>query len=92
LTEWSVRNLEEIRWRRLPGLGTGTRPEQDEPWEQIGIALRYLEPRETLAMYHRENDQEDGVGVEEATDDPDVAYGRFGGTETVPYGGWLRGS
>lgn len=30
-----------------------------------------------------------GVGVEEETDDPDVAYARFGEPETVPYGGWL---
>jgi uncharacterized cupin superfamily protein len=155
----TVRNLTELRWRRLPGLGTGTRPEQDEWWEQIGIAVRVLEPGETLAMYHRENDQEDflvlagegtlivegeerplrrwdffhcppgtahalvggpmvvvavgargheiaagtgwgeypvdeaalrhDVGVEETTDDPDVAYARFGEIETVPYGGWL---
>ena len=59
MTDWSVRNLVEIRWRRLPGLGTGTRPEQDESWEQIGIAVRVLAPGETFAMYHRENDQED---------------------------------
>ena len=157
--DWSVRNLTEIRWRRLPGLGTGTRPEQDESWEQIGIAVRVLAAGETFAVYHRENDQEDflvlsgegtlivegeerplkqwdffhcppgtahaivggpcvvlavgargheiragtgwgeypvdaaalrhGVGVDERTDDPDVAYARFGGTETVPYDGWL---
>jgi len=155
-----IRNLEEIRWRRLPGVGTGTRPEQDEWWEQIGIAVRYLEPGETLAMYHRENDQEDflvlsgqatlivegeerplrqwdffhcppgtahaivggpcvvlavgargheikagtgwgsypvdepairhGVGVQEETDDPDVAYARFGESERLAYGGWLE--
>jgi len=54
-----IRNLEEIRWGRLPGIGTGTRPEQDELWEQVGVAVRYLEPGETVAVYHRENDQED---------------------------------
>jgi uncharacterized cupin superfamily protein len=30
-----------------------------------------------------------GVGVEEETDDPDVAYARFGEVERLPYGGWL---
>ena len=154
-----IRNLTEIRWGRVPGLGTGTRPEQDDSWEQVGIAFRYLEPGETFAMYHREDDQEDflvlsgegtlivegeerplrqwdffhcppgtahavmggpclvvavgargheikagtgwgeypvdevaprhGVGVEERTDDPDVAYARFPATERLSYGGWL---
>jgi mannose-6-phosphate isomerase-like protein (cupin superfamily) len=156
---WGVVNLTETRWRRLPGLGTGTRPEHPDLWEQIGITVRVLGPGEALAMYHREEDQEDflllsgeatlvvegearrlrawdffhcpagtahsiiggpcvvlalgargheirtgtgwgvypvdavaiahGVGVEHETDDPDVAYARFGETETVPYGGWL---
>jgi uncharacterized cupin superfamily protein len=152
-------NLTETRWRRLPGVGTGTRPDADALWEQVGITVRMLEAGETLAMYHRENDQEDflllsgtatlvvegeerrlrqwdffhcprgtahaivggpcvvlavgyrgheirpgtgwgeypvdetaiahGVGVEQWTDDPDVAYARFGETTTVPYAGWL---
>jgi uncharacterized cupin superfamily protein len=155
-----IRNLEKIRWGRLPGIGTGTRPEQDELWEQLGVAVRFLEPGETLAVYHREADQEDflvlsgsgtlivegeerplrqwdffhcppgtahaivggpmvvvavgfrgheiaagtgwgeypvdpvavrhGVGVSEATDDPEVAYARYGAVERVEYGGWLR--
>jgi len=155
-----IRNLTEIRWGRLPGLGIGTRPEQDDLWEQIGLTVRVLAPGETLAMYHRENDQEDflvlrgqgtllvegeerplrqwdffhcppgvahailggplvvlavgargheikagtgwgsypveelairhGVGVQEETDDPDVAYTRFGETERLAYGGWLE--
>jgi hypothetical protein len=155
-----IRNLTEIRWGKLPGLGIGTRPEQDELWEQIGLTVRVLAPRETLAMYHRENDQEDflvlrgegtllvegeerplrqwdffhcppgvahailggplvvlavgargheikagtgwgsypvdelatrhGVGVEEETDDPDLAYARFGEIERLAYGGWLE--
>jgi hypothetical protein len=159
MTDWSVQNLADLRWRRIPGLGTGTRPEQDGWWEQVGIAFRLLAPGETLAMYHRENDQEDflvlsgegtllvegeerplrqwdffhcpagtahalvggpmlvaalgvrgheirpgtgwgeypvdeaalrhHVGVETWTDDPDVAYARFGEAETVPYDGWL---
>jgi uncharacterized cupin superfamily protein len=156
-----IRNLEEIRWGRLPGIGTGTRPEQDELWEQLGVCVRLLEPGETLAVYHREHDQEDflvlsgsgtlivegeerplrqwdffhcppgvahalvggpmvvvavgfrgheiaagtgwgeypvdpvalkhDVGVAEWTDDPDVAYARYGDVERVEYGGWLRG-
>jgi len=159
MTEWSVRNLTDLRWRRIPGLGTGARPDQDDWWEPVGIAFRVLGPGETLAMYHHEDDQEDflvlsgagtlivegeerplrqwdffhcppgtahaliggpmvvvalgirgheirpgtgwgeypadetalrhGVGVETATDDPDVAYARFDEAETVPYDGWL---
>jgi uncharacterized cupin superfamily protein len=155
----SVRNLTELRWGRLPGLGIGVSPQQDEWWEQIGLTVRCLGPGETLAMYHREHDQEDflvmrgegtlivegeerplrqwdffhcpadtahailggplvvlavgarghdvragtgwggypvdetalrhGVGVEHETDDPDVAYARFGEVERIPYGGWL---
>lgn len=156
----SIRNLTELRWGRLPGLGRGVSPQQDEWWEQIGLTVRCLDPGETLAMYHRENDQEDflvlrgegtlivegeerplrqwdffhcpagtahaivggplvvlavgarghevragtgwgrypvdeaalrhGVGVDEETDDPDVAYARFGEVERLPYGGWLE--
>ena len=159
MTDWFVINLPEGRWRRLEGLGIGVRPDVDDWFEQIGFTVRVLAPGEALAMYHRENDQEDflvlsgegtllvegqerplrqwdffhcpsgtahalvggpmvvvavglrgheiaagtgwgeypvddialrhGVGVETATDDPDVAYARFGETETVPYGGWL---
>jgi hypothetical protein len=154
-----IRNLTEIRWRTIPGLGFGASPQQDESWEQIGLHVRVLGPGETLSMYHRENDQEDflvlsgegtllvegeerplrqwdffhcppgvahailggplavlavgargheikagtgwgsypvdalaqrhGVGVEEETDDPDVAYAHFGEVERLPYGGWL---
>jgi mannose-6-phosphate isomerase-like protein (cupin superfamily) len=160
LPDWRVVNLTETRWRRSPGLGTGTRPEHPDLWEQIGVTIRVLDEGEMLAMYHRENDQEDflllsgkatlivegeerelrrwdffhcpagtahaivggpcvvlavgargheirsgtgwggypvdavaqrhGVGVEEETDDPDVAYAWQRETETVPYDGWLR--
>jgi hypothetical protein len=55
-----IRNLTETRWARLPGgLGWRTSPQQDDWWEQIGLAVCALGPGETLAMYHRENDQED---------------------------------
>jgi hypothetical protein len=30
------------------------------------------------------------VGVAEWTDDPDVAYARYGDVERVEYGGWLE--
>ena len=156
---WFVVNLPAARWRRLEGLGAASRPEGGVYWDQLGITVRVLGEGEALAMYHRENDQEDflvlsgegtllvegeerplrswdffhcppgtahaliggpmvvvavgargheirsgtgwgeypvdetalrhGVGVETATDDPDVAYARFGEAETVPYGGWL---
>jgi mannose-6-phosphate isomerase-like protein (cupin superfamily) len=59
LPDWRVVNLTETRWRRSPGLGTGTRPEHPDLWEQIGVTIRVLDEGEMLAMYHRENDQED---------------------------------
>ena len=54
-----IRNLTEIRWGTIPGLDFGASPQQDEWWEQIGLHVRVLGNGETLAMYHRENDQED---------------------------------
>ena len=159
MPDWKIVNLAESRWRRSPGLGTRTRPEDPDFWKPLGITVCLLEEGEMLAMYHRENDQEDflvlsghatlvvegevrelrpwdffhcppgtahsivggpcvllavgargheirsgtgwgfypvdaaalkhGVGVEEQTDDPDVAYVWQKETETVPYGGWL---
>ena len=55
-----IRNLTETRWASMPGgIGWRTRPEHDEPWEQIGVAVCALQPGEALAMYHREDGQED---------------------------------
>jgi hypothetical protein len=77
LADWKVVNLTETPWRRSPGLGTGTRPEAPDLWEQIGITVRLLEEGEMRAMHHAEND------------DPNVAYAWQKPTETVPYAGWL---
>jgi len=39
LPDWSVVNLTESRWRRVAGLGIGTRPEHPDLWEQVGITV-----------------------------------------------------
>jgi quercetin dioxygenase-like cupin family protein len=150
-----IRNLTELRWGRMAGgIGWRTRPEEDERWEQIGMAVCALESGEALAMYHREDGQEDflvvsgegtllvdgeerrlrqwdffhcppgtahaivggplvvvavgvrpvrglsfpaddlarqhGYAVEEETDDPALAFARFGEPERGPYKGWLE--
>jgi uncharacterized cupin superfamily protein len=56
---WFVLNLEEARWRDANRLGRGMSPQGETWFEQVGIAIRYLEPGQALAMYHREQDQED---------------------------------
>ena len=59
MAEWTIRNLEETPWRRLAGIGRATRPDHDGLAKPIGFAVRYLEEGEVLAVYHREDDQED---------------------------------
>ena len=54
-----IRNLTEIGWGRTGGFGVGARPEQDERWEQIGLAVSVLGPGDKLSLYHREDGQED---------------------------------
>ena len=44
-------------WRALRVRGRGVRGATD--FEQLGVNLTILDPGEPMAMYHRENDQED---------------------------------
>lgn len=87
---WFVVNAEEVRWRAWPGLGFSSN--FGGPCVVLAVGARGHAirsgagwggyPVDAAALRH-------GVGVEEETDDPDVAYARFGETHTVPYGGWL---
>jgi uncharacterized cupin superfamily protein len=59
---WFVLNAREAPWVRREGRGAycefeGLKGAAD--FSQLGINLTVLEPGEPMAMYHRENDQED---------------------------------
>jgi uncharacterized cupin superfamily protein len=54
---WFVLNAREARWLQGQGVGCGFAGAKEFP--QVGIFLRVLEPREPIAMYHWEADQED---------------------------------
>jgi uncharacterized cupin superfamily protein len=57
---WYVLNGREVRWRRCEGMGKWPSFEGAAVvFRQLGVALRMLEPGETMAMYHWEADQED---------------------------------
>jgi len=61
---WFVLNARETQWWERPGRGVlcefeGAGFEGAADFEQLGINLTLLGPGEPMAMYHRENDQED---------------------------------
>jgi uncharacterized cupin superfamily protein len=61
---WFVLNARETQWWERPGRGVlcefeGARIEDPLDFQQLGINLTLLGPEEPMAMYHRENDQED---------------------------------
>ncbi len=61
---WFVVNARETQWWRRPGRGVlcefeGAGFEGALDFEQLGINITVLGPGEPMAMYHRENDQED---------------------------------
>ena len=61
---WFVVNARETQWWERPGRGVlcefeGAGFEGAADFEQLGINLTVLGPGEPMAMYHRENDQED---------------------------------
>ena len=59
---WFVLNAREAPWIERPGRGFYCEFEgfEGEPdFSQLGINLTLLAPGEPMAMYHRENDQED---------------------------------
>jgi uncharacterized cupin superfamily protein len=61
---WFVLNAREAQWWERKGRGVlcefeGAGFEGAADFEQVGINLTVLAPGEPMAMYHRENDQED---------------------------------
>ena len=61
---WYVVNARETQWWERKGRGVlcefeGAGFEGATDFEQLGINLTILAPGEPMAMYHRENDQED---------------------------------
>ncbi len=57
---WFVLNAREAQWRRCEGMGEWPRLEGAIPrFPQVGLGLTVLQPREPMAMYHWETDQED---------------------------------
>ena len=61
---WFVLNAREAQWWERPGRGVlcefeGAGFEGATDFLQLGINLTVLGPGEPMAMYHRENDQED---------------------------------
>jgi len=61
---WFVLNARETQWWRREGRGVlcefeGAGFEGAADFVQVGINLTVLAPGEPMAMYHRENDQED---------------------------------
>jgi uncharacterized cupin superfamily protein len=62
---WFVLNALDARWIRRVGRGynaplTGCTDEDAEAWfPQLGLSVAVLGQGEPMAMYHRENDQED---------------------------------
>jgi len=56
---WFTVNLADLEARRNSRLGLTCSPEpSDAPFEEFGFNVRVLEPGQTNAMYHRENQQE----------------------------------
>jgi uncharacterized cupin superfamily protein len=56
---WFVLNAREAAWIDRKGRGFSCELEGEADFSQLGINLRVLAPGEPMAMYHRENDQED---------------------------------
>lgn len=58
--DWFVVNVRNAHWRTHDAFGSSARFENPEqPFEQLGINIRVLEPGKPNCLYHRENLQED---------------------------------
>jgi uncharacterized cupin superfamily protein len=60
---WFVMNARDSRWYYADGRGAICDFEGDQDWTQLGINVQSLAPREAMAMYHWEADQEDFLVV-----------------------------
>ncbi len=56
---WFVLNARDAPWRHSEGRGAVCAFEGDIDFPQVGVNLTVMQPGEAMAMYHRENDQED---------------------------------
>jgi uncharacterized cupin superfamily protein len=56
---WFVLNARDARWADRPGWGHEAGLQGQGDFAQLGVALYVLGPREPMAMYHWEADQED---------------------------------
>jgi len=56
---WFVLNARDATWLHAPGRSAVCEVEGATPFPELGINLSVLEPGESMAMYHREADQED---------------------------------
>jgi len=56
---WFVLGAREARWRHSEGRGRVLSFEGETDFPQVGVSLYVLAPGETMAIYHREPDQED---------------------------------
>ena len=61
---WFVLNARNARWYYVAGRGAFCDFEGDQNWAQVGINVQSLGPREAMAMYHWEADQEDFLVVQ----------------------------
>jgi hypothetical protein len=60
---WFVVNARDVRWSRSEGRGYSSNFGGRILFDQLGVALTYLEPGEPMSMYHWETDQEDFLVV-----------------------------
>lgn len=56
---WFVIHTSEAPWGRSPRFGTFCNFEGDTKFEQIGVNIHVLAPKQPACMYHREDAQED---------------------------------
>jgi uncharacterized cupin superfamily protein len=57
---WFVRNVRDAEWATGDKFGSICRLEtSDNPFEQLGINIRVIEPGQPACLYHRESNQED---------------------------------
>jgi uncharacterized cupin superfamily protein len=61
---WFVLNARHARWYYVAGRGAFCDFEGDQDWAELGVNVQVLAPREAMAMYHWEADQEDFLVVQ----------------------------
>src|SRR6059058_5877833 len=60
MSDWFVVNVRDAPWRRHDAFGASCRFEdREQPFEQLGINVRVLQPGQPNCLYHSENLQED---------------------------------